>query len=175
MKKAFFIITVLAVLTPSASVPLDKTVEQKLLAKGYSLLKASNELNIIRTDVMQFSQKFVNPDELNDLQLCQISSLIENIAIAEIICKHESIILGTLQYIEADQKLEQYKILEKHLKEDALKSLYAAYQNSGSVSANLADKEIFYFVYKAKEEMRTATAVFEEVIDILQSQIKTNP
>jgi hypothetical protein len=175
MKIAFFIITAMAVLAPSASIPLDNTVEQKILARGYSLLKASNELNIIRADVMQFSQKFKNPEGLDDLELCQITSLIENIAIAEIICKHASIILGTVQYIEADHKLAHYKILEKHFEEDALKRLYSAYQSTASVSSNLEDKEIFYFVYKAKEEMSAATSLLEEVIEVLQSQIKTNP
>jgi hypothetical protein len=175
MKKTFFIITALALLAPSSSVPLDKNAEQKLLARGYALLKVSNELNLIRTDLMQFSQKFKNPDELDDCQLCQISSLIENIASAESICKHASIILGTLQYIQADHKQEQYKILEKHLKEDALKRLYSAYQNTGLGGANLEDKEIFYFVDNAKEKMSAATRLFEEVIDILQSQKSAKP
>jgi hypothetical protein len=175
MKKVFFIITALALLAPRSSVALDKNAEQKLLARGYALLKVSNELNLIRTDVIQFSQKFKNPDELDDFQLCQISGLIENMAIAEIICKHASIILGTLPYIEADHKLEQYKILEKHLREDALKRLYSAFQNSGSGSANLEDKEIFYFVSQAKEKMRAATSLIEEVIDILQSQKSAHP
>jgi hemerythrin superfamily protein len=175
MKKACVIITALALLAPASAFPLDKNAEQKLLAQGYALLKVSNELGLIRTDVLQFSQKFKNPDQSDDFQLCQISGLIENITLAETICKYASITLGTLPYIQADHKLAQYEILEKELREDALKRLFSAYQNTGLAGANSEDKEIFDFVYQVKEKMSAATSIIEQVINIFQSQNSAKP
>jgi hypothetical protein len=53
MRKTFFVITALAVLTPGASAPVDKSVEPKLLATGYALLRVANELNLVRTDMFE--------------------------------------------------------------------------------------------------------------------------
>ena len=172
MKRAFLIIVLIALIGPNASISQYTTAEQRLFAAGYLLLKKSNELSFIGSDLAQFMKKFKNIDKLDELQRCYIKSLIENIALAEIICKHVSILLGALAYIENDHKSEQYKVYDNHLKEDTLKRLYLSYQNTGSINTSLEEKEILYFADKAKNEMLMATKLIEEVIEILQSKGK---
>jgi len=172
MKRAFLIIVLIALFGPNASISQDTTAEQRLFATGYLLLKKSNELSFIGSDLAQLRKKFKSIDELDDLQRCYISSIIENIALAEITCKHVSMLLGILPYVENDHKLEQYKIYDNHLKEDTLKRLYLSYQNTGSINTSLEEKEILYFADKAKNEMLMATKLIEEVIEILQSKGK---
>ena len=53
-----------------------------------------------------------------------------------------------------------------------MKRLYVNYQCEKSCTANIDDKIILEFANKAKEEMQTTLRVIEEVIKILQSQIK---
>lgn len=113
-------------------------------------------------------------NELNNLEMCHITMLMENILLVETICMYEGILLGSMPNIEKEKKLEQYKLHHSLLKKDILKRLYLNYQGTQSCTANINDKIISEFADKAIQEMQTTLRVIEEVIDILQGQIKIN-
>ena len=85
---------------------------------------------------------------------------------------YEGIILGSIPNIENKKKLEQYRLHHSQLKGDILNRLYLNYQGTQSCAANIDDKIVLEFAGKAKEEMQTTLRVIEEVIKILQNQIK---
>ena len=98
----------------------------------------------------------------------------ENILLVETICMYEGILLGSMPNIEKGKVLEQYKVHHSQLKKDILKKLYVNYQGTQSCATNIDDKIILELADKAKAEMQTTLRVIEEVIKLLQSQIKIN-
>jgi hypothetical protein len=157
MKKVLLVIALTCFLLPSVSYSQDKTVEQKLITAGYLLYKESIKLKLLRSDLAEVIKKSRDLNELDNAEMCHITMLKENILLVETICMYEGIILGSIPNIEDGKKLEQYTLHHSQLKEDIFE-----------------DKTVLEFADNAKEEMQTTLRVIEEVIKILQSQIKTN-
>ena len=171
MKKVLLVIALTCFLLPSVSNSQDNTVEQKLITAGYLLSKESTKLKLLRSDLAEVIKKSRDLNELDNLEMCHISMLMENIFLVETICMYEGILLGSMPNIEKGKILEQYKVHHSQLKEDILKRLYLNYQGTQSCALNIDDKIILEFADKAKQEMQTTLRVIEEVIKILQSQI----
>lgn len=175
MKRVLLVIALTCFLLPSVSIPQDNTVEQKLITAGYLLFKESNKLKMLRGDLAEMIKKSRDLNESDNPEMLHITMLMENIFLVETICMYEGILLGTMPNIEEGKKMEQYKLHHSQLKEDIIKRLYFNYQSTQSCSANIDDKIILEFAGKAKEEMQATLRVIEEVIKILQSQIKISP
>lgn len=175
MKKALFIILLVGLLGPDKSISQDNSLIQRISLAGYGLIKKSNELNIIKTDLIDARKKLLNIGALDDLGVCYISRLIENISLVEMICKYEGLILGTLHQIGENSRLTQYKVHEKRLKHYTLKSLYLHYKATQPGNANVEDKVVLELADKAKKEMSAIAELVEEIIKILQSQSSANP
>ena len=174
MKKVLLVIALTCFLLPSVSNSQDNTVEQKLITAGYLLYKESTKLKLLRSDLAEVIKKSRDLNELDNAEMCHISMLKENILLVETICMYEGIILGSIPNIEDGKKIEQYTLHHSQLKEDILNRLYLNYQSTQSCSANIEDKIVLEFADKAKEEMQMTLRVVEEVIKILQSQIRIN-
>ena len=170
MKRALLVIIIISLLEPNHLISQDKSIDQKLTLTGYGLLKVSNELNFIKTELAEVREKLFNLDQLDGLELCNISRLIENISLVEAICRYEGIILGIFHNIEEVHRLEQFKVHENRLKEDTLKTLYLRYKAIQATNAKLDDPIIVKLAEKAKIEMVKAAHLMEEAIKNLQSQ-----
>ena len=153
MKKVLLVIALTCFLLPSVSHSQDNTTEQKLITAGYLLYKESAKLQLLRSDLAEVMKKSRDLDEMNNLAMCHISMLMENILLVETICMYEGILLGSIPNIVDGKKLEHYKIHYSRLKENILKKLYQNYQGTQSCAANINDKVILEFVDNAKEEM----------------------
>jgi hypothetical protein len=160
---------------PDKSISQDNATIQRISLAGYGLIKESNELSIIKTDLIEAKKKLLNIGALDDLGVCYISRLIENISLVEMICKYEGLILGTLHQTDENNRLTQYKVHENRLKHYTLKSLYLHYKGTQVGNANIKDKVVLELADKAKNEMSAVAELVEEVIKILQSQIIANP
>ena len=171
MKKVLLLIALTCFLLPSVSNSQDNNVEQKLTTAGYLLYKGSKNFKLLRSDLAEVMKKSRDLNELDNLEMCHITMLMENILLVETICMYEGILLASMSNIEKGKMLEQYKVHHSQLKEDILKKLYLNYQGTQSCALNIDDKIILEFADKAKQEMQTTLRVIEEVIKILQSQI----
>jgi hypothetical protein len=174
MKKVLLVVALTCFLLPSVSISQDDTAEQKLITAGYLLYKESTKLKLLRSDLAEEIKKSRDLNELDNLEMCHITMLMENILLVETICMYEGILLGSMPNIEKGKILEQYKVHHSQLKKDILKRLYVNYQGTQSCTVNIDHKIILEFADNAKEEMQTTLRVIEEVINILQSQIKIN-
>ena len=175
MKRALLMILLVSLFEPNDSISQDSSVAQRISIVGYGLLKESNELSFIKADLVDARKKIINLGALDDLKICYISRLIENVSLLEIICKYEGTILGTLHYIEKNHRLEQYKAHENRLKDYTLKSLYLHFKATQPVNVNLEDRVILDLTDKAKKEVVAVAALIEEVIKIFESQGRANP
>jgi hypothetical protein len=175
MKRALFIVLLVGLMGPDNSISQDNSAIQKISLAGYGLIKESNELNIIKADLIDVRKKLLNIGEIDDLGVCYISRLIENISQAEMICKYEGLILGTLDQIGENDRLTQYKVHENRLKHYTLKSLYLNYKGTQPGNANIEDKVVLELAEKAKKEMSVVAELVEDVIKILHSQSIANP
>jgi len=173
MKKVLLLIASTCFLLPSVSNSQDNNVEQKLITAGYLLYKESKNLKMLRSDLAEVIKKSRDLNELDNLEMCHITMLMENILLVETICMYEGILLGSMPNIEKGKILEQYKAHHSQLKEDILQRLYLNYKGTQSCATNIDDKIILEFADKAKEQMQTILRVIEEVIKILQSHINT--
>jgi hypothetical protein len=172
MKRALLIILLIGFFEPNDAISQGNSVDQKISFVGYGLIKESNELRLIKADLIKAQKKLANLGALDDLKNCYLARLIENISLVEIICKYEGTILGTLLYIEENQRLGQYKVHENRLKDFTLKSLYLHYKATQPVNVNLEDRVVLDLTDKAKKELVAVTALIEEVIEIFKSESK---
>ena len=175
MKRALILVLLVGLLGPEKLSSQDNLTLQRISFVGYGLLKKSNDLNIIKTDLIKTKKKLLNIDALNDLEICFISRLIENISLVEIICRYEGLILGTLHQIGEKNRLTQYRVHENRLRHYTLKNLYLHYKATQADNAKVEEEVILVFADKASKEMSTVAELIEEVIEILQSQSSPSP
>ena len=81
MKKALIIILLVVLLGANNLASQDNSIKQRISLAGYGLLKKSNQLNIIKSDLIDVRKKLLNLGALDDLEGCYISRLIENISL----------------------------------------------------------------------------------------------
>ena len=176
MQRALLIIILLVcLLAPIDSNSQDNSVEQRISMVGYGLLKGSNELSFIKAELIDARKKNRSLGGLEDLEICYISRLIENISLLEIICKYEGTILGSLPYIDPNHRLQQYKVHQTRLKDYTLKNLYLHYKATRPVNAKLEDRVVLDLTERAKKEVVAVSALIEELIGIFESQGRANP
>ena len=175
MKKALLIIFIVSLLEPNLLISQNTSLNQELTKTGYRLLKEANELSIIKTELTAVREKLLDLDELNSLELCNISRLIENISLVETICRYEAVILGIFHYFEEPRRLEQFKAHLDRLKEHTLKSLYLHYKATQATLANLDDQVILKLADKAKKEMVKAVHLLEDAVKNMKSQSRVSP
>ena len=168
MKKTFCIIGLIWALLTSVSIAQDKAVEQAIQKAGYLLSVESSRLQTLRTDLSEITNKKLVLKELNNPQLFHITLLIENIFLAETICAYESLLLKSLDNLEANKKLAQYNFHYSRLKESTLNRLYLDYQRTQTNIADIDDKDIIQLAEKAKDEMLKVLREIERVITILK-------
>ena len=175
MKKALLMISLVGLIGSEAAIPKENAVFQRISLIGYSLLKESNELRIIKNDLIDTKRKLIHLDDLNELGTCHMSRLIENISVVEIICKYEGLILGTLHQTDLKNRLKQYEVHKNRLKDFTLKSLYLHYKATQPDNAKVGDKVILELTNKARKEMSVVAELIEEVMEILQPQSSVSP
>ena len=174
MKRALLTILAIGLITPSLLISQDTSLNQELTKTGYELLKGANELSFVKTELVNLRKKLLNLEELNGLELCNLSRLIENISLVEMICRYEGMILGIFHYMEEPRRVEQFKVHLRRLKEHTLKSLYLHYKATQSTLINLEDQVIIKLADQAKKEMVDAARLLEDAIKNMKMQSGTS-
>ena len=112
---------------------------------------------------------------LDNPQMFYIALLIENIFMAETICAYEGLLLKTIDNLEENKKLEQYKFHYSRLNEFTLNRLYLINKSLQTNIFNSDNKEIRLLADEAKEKIPKIQQEIEGVINILQNQNKSTP
>ena len=175
MKRALLTIIAFSLLGSNLLFSQDTSLKPKLSKTGYELLKEANELSFIKNELTDVRKKLLNLEELDGLELCNISRLIENISLVEIICRYEGMLLGIFHYIEEPQRFEQFKVHLNRLKEHTLKSLYMHYKATQAAHANLDDQVVLEIADKARNEMVKAAYLLEDAIKNMKTQVGISP
>lgn len=175
MKKTIHLIAAFCILLPSIAISQDNVAQQKLIRAGYLLTSESNKLRMLRADLSEIKKKLIGIDSLDEIEICHITMLIENIFLTETICMYEGILLGTMASADEQKKRELYRFHHSRLKKDLLKRLYLNYKSTQLHLSEISAKEAVELADTAREEMITSLRVIEEVIDILQNPGNSNP
>jgi len=175
MKKTIYMIAAFCILLPSIASSQDKVAQQKLMRAGYLLTSESNKLRMLRADLSEIKKKLIVINSLDEIEICHITMLIENIFLTETICMYEGILLGIMASTQEPKKLELYQFHHSRLRKDLLKRLYLNYKSTQLHYTKINAKEAVELADKAREEMITSLRVIEEVIDILQNPGNSNP
>lgn len=175
MKTLFYSITLIGFLLPTVADAQNHAAEQKLAKAGYLLSVESVRLNAIGEDISEIRGKNWVLNELDDPKLCDVNMLVENIFWAETICLYESLLLKALEGMAAHKRLEQYSLHYARLKKDTLKRLYRNFKHTQSNFARIDDQEILALSDTVKKEMLRVLSLIEEVISILQDEMRATP
>jgi len=175
MNKAFCGIALIGFLIPSVSIAQDSAADQELIKAGYLLSVESVRINALRNRIAEIKRKKLVLNDNNGRQICQINMLLENLLLTASICNYESILLNAFAGMQDRQKVEQYRLHHSRLKQDTLRKLYVNFQSTQSNFTNIDDQEILGLSDAVKEDMLKVLSLIEEVIDIMQDQIRDIP
>ena len=175
MNKAFYGIALIGFLIPSVSIAQDNAADQELIKAGYLLSVESVRLNALRNEIAEIKRKKLVLGDNNNQQICHINMVLENLFLTATICNYESILLNGFAGMQDRQKVEQYRLHHSRLKQETLRKLYVNFQSTQSNFNSIDDQEISELSDAAKEDMLKVLSLIEEVIDIMQDQIRDIP
>ena len=175
MKKFFCVIASVGFLWPSVSFARDNAADQELIKAGYLLSVESVRLDALRNEIAEIKRKKLVLSDNNNRQICHINMLLENLFLTATICNYESILLNAFAGMQDQQKVEQYRLHHSRLKQDTLRKLYVNFQSTQSNFTNIDDQDILKLSDAVKEDMLKVLSLIEEVINIMQGQIRDIP
>ncbi len=175
MKKAVCKIAIIGILLPVVSIAQNSETDQRLIKAAYMLSVQSNRLSIIRNNLLDISKKNAALDKGKSPAKLQIKLLIENIFLIETICAYESLLLGTIEVMEGEKKIEQY---QRHFSRLDTNTLIRLYQNFKSTQTNFARidvKEINVLSDQVKKESLKVLRIVEATKNTLKRHVASTP